>query len=130
MKRTKTIEIAEGQASSLDDSDVFSLNPNFFFEKLRVVIPPLENEHKKAKKEAEKNISMDTTSTIKAAIVRIMKSKNVISQVDLENNVSQTVSQYFRPDLSQIRSIITLLIDDQNDRYIERLENGDLKYIQ
>jgi len=130
LKRTKTIEVAEGQASSLDDSDVFSLNPNFFFEKLRVVIPPLENEHKKAKKEAEKNISMDTTSTIKAAIVRIMKSKNVITQVDLENNVSQTVSQYFRPDLSQIRSIITLLIDDQNDRYIERLENGDLKYIQ
>ena len=110
----------------LKDTDKFQLNPKFFYKTIQVQIPPLDKNTEKIKKETNKNKDI----IMKAAGVRILKQRNIVSRTELENEIMQQSSQFFRPSIDAIRTIINLLQFDESEQFCEELPDGRLKYIR
>ena len=110
----------------LKETDKFQLNPKFFYKTVQVQIPPIDKNTEKIKKDTNKNKDI----IMKAAGVRILKQRNIVTRTELENEILQQASQFFKPSIDAIRTIINLLQFDTSETFCEELPDGRLKYIR
>jgi hypothetical protein len=71
----------------MSDDDVFQLNPQFFFNGMKVSVQPIVSERKSDNKRTGEKVEMDKAQAIKAAAVRVLKMKNKVEQIQLENDI-------------------------------------------
>lgn len=102
------------EGKKISEGDSFSVNVGFKckVKKLRVPMPSLEETHN------PERITEDRSLAIEAAIVRIMKARQVLSHNQLMTEVLQ-ILQFFRPPPRLVKKRINHLIDRE---YLERDE--------
>lgn len=106
--------------SELTEDSEFSYNPKFTSKKAKITMPLLMMTLSDSDKvDISENVQADRKSSIEAAIVRIMKSRQKVSHNDLIIDVSNQLMQFFKPDLKFIKKRIEDLIERE---YIERDE--------
>ena len=110
-----------GTGSKIIDTDTFQLNPLFNSQSARVVIPPVQNEHKKDRSIAKEKTNEFKNSILKAASVRLLKMKGKLLQSQLESDVIQAAMQHFRPDIALIRKIL----NEMENEYFTKEEDAD-----
>jgi len=116
------ILIKSGDPKEIGLDDVFEVNPDYTTSKNRVSIPLLVMQtDDKQVQEVHENVQQDRKLAIEACIVRVMKARNHLTHQQLVMEVSQSLSQLFRPDARIIKKRIEDLI--QRD-YLERDETG------
>ncbi|XP_020102129.1 cullin-1-like [Ananas comosus] len=104
----------EPNTRSISPTDVFEFNLKFTDKMRRIKIPlPLVEEKKKIIEDVDK----DRRFSIDAAIVRIMKSRKVLSHQQLVTECIEQLSHMFKPDLKVIKKRIEDLITRE---YLER----------
>uniref|UniRef100_A0A6V7QQE6 Cullin family profile domain-containing protein n=1 Tax=Ananas comosus var. bracteatus TaxID=296719 RepID=A0A6V7QQE6_ANACO len=104
----------EPNTRSISPTDVFEFNLKFTDKMRRIMIPlPLVEEKKKIIEDVDK----DRRFSIDAAIVRIMKSRKVLSHQQLVTECIEQLSHMFKPDLKVIKKRIEDLITRE---YLER----------
>ena len=114
----------------LSETDIFELNPQFYFKTNRVVVQPIVSDKKIDRKTVKERVEVDKATSVKCAIVRVLKARQRVQQSVLENEVVQALMPYFRVEQSLIRR---QLVDLEADQYFERVEeNGGqvLIYLQ
>lgn len=108
------------------DNPIYSLNTKYSYKKIKVNInQPVKSEVVAETNELVKGAEEDRTFAIQATIVRIMKSRNVLSHALL---VSETIAQcakYFTPKVPSIKKNIDLLIEKE---YLKRSEGKRDEY--
>jgi hypothetical protein len=117
LKRTAKVA---GEKKMLDD-DIFTFNPQFFFNAARVIVQPIVSERKKDVVGVTQRVDLDKVQAIRAATVRILKMKNHVEQGQLESDVIQALRNNFRADVALIRRQIQEL---ENEDYCERVSQG------
>jgi cullin 1 len=95
--------------------DVFSLNELFTdrAHRIRIGLPPVESERNKVKEDVQR----DRSDAIKAAIVRVMKSRKVLHHQHLTIEVTKQLTKKFSPEMKAIKISIEKLIDGE---YLQR----------
>lgn len=86
---------------------------------------PMRSSEKKEMEETHKTIDDDRKYLIEAAIIRIMKTKKILSHTELHGEVLQQLSSRFKPETKTIKILIDNLI--QRD-YLERDPNCNSTY--
>merc|ERR1712224_186474 len=118
--------MGEPSGKTVRSTDQFKLNTMFQdrMSKIRVSLPPLEQEKKKVMDDVDK----DRRYAIDAAVVRTMKARKVLKHQELMQEVIQQLSQMFKPDIKMIKRRIEDLISRE---YLERdSENSNVfKYM-
>ena len=110
----------------LKDTDRFQLNPKFFYKSTQVVVPPIDHNAEKIQKDTNKNKDI----IMKAAGIRCLKQRNIVTRAELENEIIQQSSQFFRPQIDAVRTIIKLLQFDDSEKFCKELPDGRLQYIR
>ena len=105
----------------LSETDIFELNPQFYFKANRVIIQPIVSDKKTDRKNVKERVEVDKANAVKAAIVRVLKARQRVQQSVLENEVVQALMQYFRVEQALIRR---QLVDLEADQYFERVEEN------
>lgn len=101
-----------------EDSAAYSLNLKYTYKKLKVNINyPIKAEVVAEATELLKSANEDRTFAIQATIVRIMKSRNVLTHTNLISETIQQCSKYFTPKVLIIKKNIDSLIEKE---YIKR----------
>lgn len=104
----------------------YILNKDYSYKKFRVNInQPVKSETKKETSELIKSSESDRTFTIQAAIVRIMKSRNVLGHNMLITELLAQLGKYFTPNISLVKKCIDSLIEKE---YIRRSEGKRDEY--
>ncbi|KAG8486147.1 hypothetical protein CXB51_019538 [Gossypium anomalum] len=104
----------EPSSKSISQSDGFKFNPNFTDKMRRITVPlPPVDERKKVIEDVDK----DRPYAIDAAIVRIMKSRKVMTHQQLISETIEQLSRMFKPNIKAIKKRIEDLITRD---YMER----------
>eukprot|EP01091_Cochliopodium_minus_P013835 TRINITY_DN4561_c0_g1_i1.p1 TRINITY_DN4561_c0_g1~~TRINITY_DN4561_c0_g1_i1.p1 ORF type:complete len:746 (-),score=260.77 TRINITY_DN4561_c0_g1_i1:27-2264(-) len=108
-----------GDKKTLNDDDVFTINPKWKPKLRHVVIGKLgaSKEIQKDSKEAEEKIMADREIEVDACIVRVMKARKTLQHNMLMNEVIQLLVNRFVPSPSFIKQRIQSLISRD---YLER----------
>jgi cullin 1 len=112
----KKILLKEPNTKKISKSDIFSVNNNFSSSITRIYLPRVKYKHKNI----SEKININRNIIIDAVIVRIMKSRKVLSHCDLMSNVISQINN-FKPSIKHIKHRIEKLI---NREYLERTEDG------
>jgi cullin 1 len=116
------ILLKSGEAKDIGPEDVFEVNTEYTTAKNRVSIPLLVMQtDDKQVQDVHDNVQQDRKLAIEACIVRVMKARNHLTHQQLVMEVSQNLSNIFKPDARIIKKRIEDLI--QRD-YLERDETG------
>jgi len=116
------ILVKSGDPKDIGPDDVFEVNTEYTTAKNRVSIPLLVMQtDDKTVQDVHENVQQDRKLAIEACIVRVMKARNHLTHQQLVMEVSQNLSNIFKPDARVIKKRIEDLI--QRD-YLERDETG------
>jgi cullin 1 len=116
------ILLKSGDAKDIAPDDVFEVNTAYTTAKNRISIPLLVMQtDDKQVQDVHDNVQQDRKLAIEACIVRVMKARNKLTHQQLVMEVSQNLSNIFKPDARIIKKRIEDLI--QRD-YLERDETG------
>jgi len=116
------ILLKSGDAKEIGLEDVFEVNPDYTTSKNRVSIPLLVMQtDDKQVQDVHDNVQQDRKLAIEACVVRVMKARNHLTHQQLVMEVSQNLSNIFKPDARIIKKRIEDLI--QRD-YLERDDTG------
>jgi cullin 1 len=108
------------------DNPIYSLNTKYSYKKIKVNInQPIKSEVVAEANDLVKGAEEDRTFAIQATIVRIMKSRNVLSHVLLVSETIAQCSRYFTPKVPSIKKNIDLLIEKE---YLRRNEGRRDEY--
>ncbi|KAE8685197.1 Cullin-2 [Hibiscus syriacus] len=101
-------------SKSISQSDTFEFNSKFTDKLRRIKVPlPTVDDRKKVIEEVDK----DRRYAIDAAVVRVMKSRKVLSYQQLISETVQQLSHSFKPDIKAIKKRIEdLIIRDYMER--------------
>jgi cullin 1 len=109
------------------DNPAYSLNTKYSYKKIKVNInQPIKSEVAAETNDLVKGAEEDRTFAIQATIVRIMKSRNVLSHALLVGETIQQCSKYFTPKVQSIKKNIDSLIEKE---YLKRCEGKRDEYI-
>lgn len=127
LKQQKSAEPTNGTTTHVAAaSPVFTLNTKYSYKKLKVNInQPIKSEVAAESSELVKSAEEDRTFAIQATIVRIMKSRNVLTHALLVAETITQCSKYFTPKVPAIKKNIDLLIEKE---YIKRSEGKRDEY--
>ena len=108
------------------DNPIYSLNTKYSYKKIKVNInQPVKSEAAAETNELVKGAEEDRTFAIQATIVRIMKSRNVLSHALLVSETTAQCAKYFTPKVPSIKKNIDLLIEKE---YLKRSEGKRDEY--
>jgi len=116
--------IKKPKSKSVNDNDVFTVNPKYKSKLIRVRVP-LVTVKQKAKASVPKSVQEDRRQLVEAAIVRIMKTRTRLEHNELVGEVSKQLSTRFTPSPSDVKKRIESLIDRE---YLERSEDDRRVY--
>jgi cullin 1 len=99
---------------------------NYNYKKFKVQLDiPIKADVKVESDATIKNVDDERKITIQASIVRIMKTRNIMSHLQLIEETIKQVSKYFNPNVKMIKPCIDLLIDKD---YMKRVEGKRDEY--
>lgn len=102
------------------EGDVFALNPDWSYKKLRVKIDqPIKSEVRAESDKTHKDVEEDRKMTVQAGIVRIMKMRKRQKHALLMEETISQLSERFKPKISVIKKCIDLLIEKEYMRRVE-----------
>ncbi|XP_062016341.1 cullin-1-like [Rosa rugosa] len=109
------ILLKEPNTKTISPSDTFMFNSKFTdtMRKIRIPLPPLQDERKKVTEDVDK----ERKYTIDAALVRIMKSRKILGHQQLVTECLEQLQRTFKPDIKTIKRRIEDLITRD---YLER----------
>ena len=108
------------------DNPAYLLNTKYSYKKIKVNInQPIKSEVAAETNDLVKGAEEDRTYAIQATIVRIMKSRNVLSHALLVSETIQQCSKYFTPKVPSIKKNIDSLIEKE---YLKRSEGKRDEY--
>ncbi|KAF2238834.1 Cullin-domain-containing protein [Viridothelium virens] len=111
----------------INDDDTFTINAGFSHEKYRVKINQVQlKETKEENKETHERVAADRAFETQAAIVRIMKSRKLITHAELVAEVIKATKSRGQLNVADIKKNIDRLIEKD---YMEREENNSYSYI-
>ncbi|KAG0307330.1 Cullin-2, partial [Dissophora globulifera] len=117
----------EGGASDLVMSSVVRLNMKFTNKRTKLKISGgLQADTPQETTATLKAVDEDRRLCIQASIVRIMKSRRMLSHMQLVQEVIEQCKARFSPSVPMIKKCIEQLLDKQ---YIERAENSLDRYV-
>ena len=124
--KMKILKLKPDSAKKTPDNPTYHLNTKYSYKKIKVNI----NQAVKAEVTAEsselvKSAEEDRTYAIQATIVRIMKSRNVLSHALLVGETIAQCSKYFTPKVPIIKKNIDSLIEKE---YLKRSEGKRDEY--
>ena len=115
------------KGKDINDTDTFTINPNFEHPKYRVKINQVQlKETKEENKETHIRVAEDRNFETQAAIVRIMKSRKTISHQELVAEVIKATMSRGVLGVGDIKKNIDRLIEKD---YMEREEGNMYSYI-
>ena len=108
------------------NNPIYSLNTKYSYKKIKVNInQPIKSEIAAETNDLVKGAEEDRTYAIQATIVRIMKSRNVLSHALLVSETIQQCSKYFTPKVPSIKKNIDSLIEKE---YLRRSDGKRDEY--
>lgn len=108
------------------DNPAYTLNTKYSYKKIKVNInQPIKSEVAAETNDLVKGAEEDRTFAIQATIVRIMKSRNVLSHALLVGETIAQCSKYFTPKVPSIKKNIDSLIEKE---YLKRSEGKRDEY--
>ncbi|GMI76049.1 cullin 1, AUXIN RESISTANT 6, INCURVATA 13 [Hibiscus trionum] len=104
----------EPSSKSISQSDTFEFNPKFTdkLRRIKVPLPPVDD-----RKKVVEDVDKDRRYAIDATVVRVMKSRKVLSHQQLISETVEQLSRMFKPDIKAIKKRIEELITRE---YMER----------
>ncbi|KAI9687768.1 MAG: hypothetical protein M1822_001848 [Bathelium mastoideum] len=115
------------KGKDINDDDTFTVNTGFQNEKYRVKINQVQlKETKEENKETHERVAADRAFETQAAIVRIMKSRKLISHPELVAEVIKATKSRGQLNVADIKKNIDRLIEKD---YMEREENNSYSYL-
>ncbi|KAK4630878.1 Cullin-4B [Fulvia fulva] len=115
------------KGKDVNDTDTFSINPNFEHPKYRVKINQVQlKETKQENKETHMRVAEDRNFECQAAIVRILKGRKTISHQELVSEVIKATMSRGVLAVADIKKNIDRLIEKD---YMEREEGNMYSYI-
>ncbi|KAM5430335.1 hypothetical protein McanCB56680_002995 [Microsporum canis] len=115
------------KGKEVNEDDVFAYNSKFEDQKMRIKINQIQlKETKQENKTTHERVAADRQYETQAAIVRIMKSRKVITHSDLVAEVIKATKNRGQLELGDIKKNIDKLLEKD---YIEREENNRYKYL-
>ncbi|KAF9005696.1 Cullin-domain-containing protein [Hymenopellis radicata] len=103
-----------------DEEDQYDLNPGFKSKKIRVNLnQPLKAEVKAESSDILTSVDEDRKYVIQATIVRIMKTRQTMTNQALIQQVVSQISQRFAPKIPVIKKAIETLLEKE---YMERVD--------
>ncbi|KFK29755.1 hypothetical protein AALP_AA7G174800 [Arabis alpina] len=119
------ILIKEPMSRNISKSDVFEFNSKFTdkMQRIKIPLPPMDE-----RKKVVEVVDQDRRYAIEASLVRIMKSRKVLSHQQLVSECVEHLSRMFKPDVKMIKKRIEDLISRD---YMKRdTENRNMfKYV-
>lgn len=108
------------------ENNSYRINENFSNKKVKINLNiAIRSEAKAESEETKKLIDEDRRNVIQAAIVRIMKTRKNLKHVTLMNEVISQLQSKFKPNVSDIKKSIDILVDKD---YLKR-EGQELIYV-
>ena len=124
--KMKILKLKPDSAKKTPDNPTYHLNTKYSYKKLKVNInQPVKVEVAAESSELVRSAEEDRTYAIQATIVRIMKSRNVLSHALLISETIQQCSKYFTPKVPNIKKNIDSLIEKE---YLRRSEGKHDEY--
>lgn len=124
----KNILVKDPMGKEVNDGDVFSFNDKFQskFTRIKIGTVTAQKESEPEKQETRQKVEEDRKPQIEAAIVRIMKARQVLDHNSIITEVTRQLAPRFNPNPTVIKKRIESLIEreflerDQNDRKLYR----------
>ncbi|OAX32410.1 Cullin-domain-containing protein [Rhizopogon vinicolor AM-OR11-026] len=111
----------------INETEQYSLNPNFKSKKIRVNLnQPIKTEVKAESSEVLKTVDDDRKYVIQTTIIRIMKTRKTMKNQPLIQEVISKISQRFVPKIPDIKKAIETLSEKE---YIERMDGDTFVYV-
>ena len=124
--KMKILKLKPDSAKKTPNNPTYNLNTKYSYKKLKVNInQPVKVEVAAESSELVRSAEEDRTYAIQATIVRIMKSRNVLSHALLISETIQQCSKYFTPKVPNIKKNIDSLIEKE---YLRRSEGKHDEY--
>lgn len=115
------------KGKEINDTDTFTINPNFEHPKYRVKINQIQlRETKEENKETHVRVAEDRNFECQAAIVRILKSRKTISHQELVSETIKATMSRGVLAVGDIKKNIDRLIEKD---YMEREEGNMYSYV-
>eukprot|EP01111_Echinosteliopsis_oligospora_P017242 TRINITY_DN7403_c0_g1_i1.p1 TRINITY_DN7403_c0_g1~~TRINITY_DN7403_c0_g1_i1.p1 ORF type:complete len:756 (-),score=183.44 TRINITY_DN7403_c0_g1_i1:24-2291(-) len=121
--KTKVIDCDAEDCKTWDENTKFMVNLKFASKKLKVAcnVPVVVDDQKSTggatSDVSKQEIEQDRVFKLRAAIVRIMKARKVLSHNEVVAETTAQVSRWFTPRITTIKKVIEYLIDQD---YIKR----------
>eukprot|EP01110_Echinostelium_bisporum_P003408 TRINITY_DN1830_c3_g1_i1.p1 TRINITY_DN1830_c3_g1~~TRINITY_DN1830_c3_g1_i1.p1 ORF type:complete len:756 (-),score=264.43 TRINITY_DN1830_c3_g1_i1:123-2390(-) len=121
--KSKIIETADEDAKKWDENTKFTVNTKLASKKMKIAcnIPVMVDDVKSGGGQpsdvTKQEVEQDRVFKLRAAIVRIMKSRKTLSHNELVAETTSQVSRWFTPRITTIKKVIEYLIDQD---YIKR----------
>jgi hypothetical protein len=114
--------------SSLDQDCKVEINNSFTSKrtKIKITASSSQNEAQQESQAARKSVDEDRRMYLQAAIVRIMKSRQVLSHVQLIQEIFDQANARFSPSVIMIKKCIEQLLEKQ---FIARQERDTYVYV-
>jgi cullin 1 len=124
--KMKILKLKPDSTDKTSDNPTYHLNTKYSYKKTKVNInQPVKAELAAESSELVMSAEEDRTYAIQATIVRIMKSRNVLSHALLIGETIQQCSKYFTPKVPSIKKNIDSLIEKE---YLQRSEGKRDEY--
>ncbi|KAG2389472.1 hypothetical protein C9374_014032 [Naegleria lovaniensis] len=124
--KSGTEEAGEAKKTGLDKNTIFVPNTSFKCRKLKVaVMPPISKQSDEGAQKITEQVEEERKMVVDAVIVRIMKSRKVLSHRELVLETTKQLQQRFMPAPTLIKKRIENLIERE---YLERDENDRQTY--
>lgn len=123
LMKNNVIEASEEDAKKWDDNTKFTVNTKLASKKMKINcnVPVMVDDVKAGgggpSDVSKQEIEQDRVFKLRAAIVRIMKARKVLSHNELVSETTAQVSRWFAPRITTIKKVIEYLIDQD---YIKR----------
>lgn len=112
---------ANGGSKKLDEKDILKFNKDFKTNKINLTISQAKLKLKVNTNKQPEDILLLRKNQLDSCIVRIMKTHNQLSKVDLEAQIIRMLKDIYKPNSSEIKTRIENLIERE---YIRRDQNN------
>jgi len=121
--KTKVLDTESEEVKDWTDATAFTVNAKLANKKMKIncnmpfMIDDVKSGGGASSDVTKQEIEQDRTFKLRAAIVRIMKARKVLSHNELVAETSAQVNRWFSPRIASIKKVIEYLIDQE---YIKR----------